>query len=610
MKRELLLLLAACVVEVGIGQEFLVKGKVALGAKDTAAAVAAFDQALKANQKPAEANYYLGAIALARHKVNDAIRHLEETVRIDDEHVEGLTLLGEAYVKRGDVGAALKQFRSVVKLAPKSGAVAAAYGKALLAADSIDQAIIQLTRAKEFMGEDADIYEALGDAFQKQGVVPMVVMNYQKAIDLEPGSTARRIKLAQVYEKNRQYTEAVREFEEIIKRDSLNADAYVQQGNIFVRAKLYKQAGVPLQKYTKLRPNSVEGSVLYAKALHGAGDFDAAVVEAKRSLKMDSSNTDVWRLLAQSQVETRAYQDALVSYEALKRRKEFKAEDQAQLGLALFRLKRDDEALAALLEAVSVDSTNCDAYFSLGSIYMNKREYQKAGEMFEKRIECDQRSISLAAYLNGAASYMQVKDYPRVRTLLARAIELKPDFLQARLWMARYYTAVDSLDNAKAEYDSVLQQIGTNEKFKREAGEAHYLLGMYYFRKQQFPMAVESFRRSANLRYEDPTGGLYLTWGQAVLQTLDNTGDPAENKRKKDESIRHFRRVIEIDPNNAQGHLWLGQALVISRVEGDDEGNRKLKDEACAEFRRVLKIDPRNDDAKKSMDRIGCPGAK
>ncbi len=609
MKRALLLLLVGCVVELGHGQEFLVKAKVALGARDTSAAVTALEAALKAGQKPAEVHYYLGAIAFARHKVPDAIRHLEETVRIDDEYVDALKLLGDAYLAKKDVKNALKHFKSAVKLAPKNGAVAASYGKALLAADSVDAAIIQLTRAKEYTPDDPTIYEAIGDAFVKQNVVPMVVINYQKAIDMEPDNTERRIKLAQVYEKNRQYTEAVKEFEEIIRRDSLNSDAYVQQGNIFVRAKMYRQALAPLQKYTKLKPKSVDGSVLYTKALSGAGDFDATIIEAKRSLKMDSSNVDIWRLLAQAQVETREYQDALDAYGALKRRNEFKSEDQAQYGYALFRLKRDDEALAALLEAVATDSMNCDAYFSLGSIYMNKRDYQKAGEMFEKRIDCDQRSISLAAYLNGAASYMQVKEYPRVRVLLTRAIELKPDFLQARLWLARYYSVVDSLDNAKAQYDSVLQQIGTNEKYKREAGEAHYLLGMYYFRKQQFATAVESFRRSSALGYEDPSGGLRLTWGQAVLQTLDNTGDPADNKRKKDESIRHFRRVIDLDPNSYQGHLWLGQALVISRVEGQDEENKRLKDEACSEFRKVLKIDPRNEDAKKSMERIGCTGA-
>lgn len=610
MKRTLFFfLLVGCVVEYGVGQEFLTRAKAALAAKDTIAAVGLYEQAVRAGQKAGDAQYALGAIALARHRIPEAVRHLEEAVRVDDENVEALRLLGDTYVLNKNVPAALTQFRRVVKLAPKNGAVASSYGKALLSADSIDAAILQLTRAKEYTPDDPSLYEALGDAFIKQNVVPMAVMNYQKAIELEPARTERRIKLASVFEKNRQYTEAVKEFDEIIKRDSGNADAYKQKGNIYVRAKMYKQAVPALRKYTELNPKSVEGSVLYTKALNGAGDSEGTVAEAKRSLKLDSNNVDVWRLLAQAEVEIKQYEDALKAYETLKRKKAFEASDEAQYGFSLFRLGRDDDAMKSLLAAVATDSMNCDAYFSLGSIYMKKRDYEKAAAMFDKRIECDPKSISLAAYLNGAASHMQIKNYPRTRELLTKTIELKPDFLQARLWLARYYTQVDSLDNARAEYEEVLQQIGSNtDKYKREAAEAHYLLGMYYFRKQQFGSAAESFRRASVYGYEDAS--MQLTWGQAMLQTLDRTGDPEANAGKIQESIRHFRRTIDLEPGNAQGHLWLAQGLVQSRKEGDDKRNREIQEEACSELRKALKFEPRNEDAKKLMERIGCPGAK
>ena len=605
----MMVVLLGCVLQSGYGQEFLTKGKVALGAKDTAAAVAAFEQAVKAGQKPGEANYYLGAIALARGNTPNAIRYLEEAVRYDDENVDALRKLGEAQVLNKNVKAALPHLRRAIKLAPKDGATMAAYGRALLAVDSVDAAIVQFTRAKEFTPDDPTIYEGLGDAYGKQNVVVMVVSNYQKAIELEPRNVERRIKLARVYEKDRKYTDAVRQFEEIIKLDSTNAAAYMQKGNILLRAKMYKQAVPPLRTLTQLQPKSAEASVLLTKALSGAGDHPEVVKEGKRSLKLDSANTDVWRLVAQSQVETKEYTEALLSYEALKRRNAFKPEDQAQYGLALARLGRDDEALKSLLEAVAMDTTNCDAYFSLGAIYMKKRDYEMASAMFEKRISCDPKSLSLPTYLNAAASYMQTKNYPRVRELLTRVIEVKPDFLQARLWLARYYTQVDSLDNAKAEYDEVLKQIGSNtDKFKKEAAEAHYLLGMHYFRKQAFGSAVESFRRASGLGYEDPN--LRLTWGQAVMQTLDRTGNAEENAVKIQESIRLFRKVIELDPNNAQGHLWLAQGLIQSRVEGEDEKNKQLRDDACGELRKVLKIEPKNEDAKKAMERIGCPGAK
>jgi tetratricopeptide (TPR) repeat protein len=93
------------------------------------------------------------------------------------------------------------------------------------------------------------------------------------------------------------------------------------------------------------------------------------------------------------------------------------------------------------------------------------------------------------------------------------------------------------------------------------------------------------------------------------LQTLDPKGDPAENRKRITEAVTHFRRSVEMNPNNYMSHLWLAQGLVLLRVEGDDEGNRKLTGEACEEYRKVLRLNPANADAKKGMERIGCPGA-
>jgi tetratricopeptide (TPR) repeat protein len=363
-----------------------------------------------------------------------------------------------------------------------------------------------------------------------------------------------------------------------------------------------------LRKYNQLLPKSVEGSQLYAKALAGEENYEEAAKEAQRSLKLDSSNVDIWRVLGESLVETKDYAGALKAYEGLKRRKAFTNADYARYGNALVGVGREEDALKALLAAVEADSTNCDPYYNLGSLYMKKQDWFHAAAMFEKKIGCDPRS--LGAYLNAAACYMQpaLKNYTRTRELLMKALEIKPDFLLGRLWLARYYSQVDSLDNAKQQYDEVLREIGSNtDKYRKEAGEAYYLTGSYYFTMKQYERAIESFRKAYQLQYNNAS--VELLWGQAILQTLDPKQDQAENKRKIDDAIAHFRKTAAMDPNSAAAHLWLAQGLVLARVEGDNVGNRKLADEACAEYRKVLRIDPGNSDAKKGMERIGCPGA-
>jgi tetratricopeptide (TPR) repeat protein len=589
-------------------QDNLLKAKAALANRDTATALSALRDALKNGQRPGEVNYLLGAIAYHRGKMDEAIPYLEVAVKYDDENAEALSMLGLGLMGKKDLQGALTNLRRAEKFGKKNPQVLTTLGKALLMVDSADAAIQKLTLAKEYDPNNPVIYNLLGDAFLKQGVPPLAVTNYQKAIELQPNDIATRMKLGKVFEDQRNYTEAVKAYDGILGVDSVNTTALLAKGKILVRAKLFPRAVAPLAKLTNLHPKSVEGSQLYAKALSGANSFADAAKEAERSLKLDSSSVDIWRILAESLVETKEFAGALKAYDGLRRRKALGNEDYAKYGNALVGVGREDEALKALLTAVEADSTNCDPYYNLGSLYMKKQDWVRAAVMFEKKIGCDPRS--LGAYLNASACYMQpaLKNYVRTRELLMKALELKPDFLLGRIWLARYYSQVDSLDNAKEQYDEVLKEIGSNtEKYRREAGEAYYLTGSYYFTLKQYDRAVDSFRKAFGVQYDN--AALQLLWGQAVLQTLDPKQEQAENKKKIEDAIAHFRKASAMDPNSSAAHLWLGQGLVLARVEGDNDGNRKLVEEACSEYRKVLRIDPSNPDAKKAMERIGCPGA-
>ncbi len=608
MKPIVLLILAVGISWNAAAQESLQKARAALASKDTAAALASLLDALKTGSRPAEVNHLLGSIAYNRGKMDEAIPYLQTAVRLDDENADALAMLGLALAGKKDLTGALAHLRRAEKFGKKNPTVLLALGTALLAADSVDAAIQRLTLAKEYDPNNPAVYRLLGDAFLRQNVPPLAISNYQEVIRLTPSDVATRGKLAKVFEDQRNYTEAVRVYDDVLVLDSTNTTAMFAKGKILVRAKLFQRAIGPLKRYTEVFPQSVEGSQYYAKALSGSGYFVDAAKEGQRSLRLDSSNADLWRLVAEAQVETKDFKGALKAYDGLKRHKAFKNEDFSGYGNALVGVGKEDDALEALLSAVAADSTNCDPYYNLGSLYMKKRDYTKAAAMFEKKILCDPRS--LGAYLNASACYLQpsTKNYDRARELLMKTLEMRPDFLYGRLWLGRYYSQVDSLDQARMQYEEVLRQIGSNtDRYRSEAGEANYMLGSSYFTSKQYSRVIESMRRASQLGYDN--AGLRLTWGQALLQLLGPEKGQEENKRLVEEAISHFRKATGMDQSSAGGHLWLAQALVLARVEGDNAGNAKLKDEACSEYRKVLRLDPGNTDAKKGIERIGCPGA-
>lgn len=603
MKRLLILVGALVLAQFSRAQDPFEKGKQALAVRDTSAALSHFKEAVKTGRKAPEANFYLGSIAYARHHLDEAIGFLQASVEKDPENGLALKTLGDALIDKKDYAGALNSYRKAMKAAPKDVTISGGYGMALLMADSLDAAIVQLSRAKENTPENPALYVALSEAYLKQNVFVLAISNLQKAIELDPKNIATRLKLARVYFKNKQYVEAVKEYDGVIGVDSTFAEAYLEKGRIYLMAKQFKNAVSPLRKLITLQPNSVEGNAFYARALFGADDFPEAGKAAEVALKLDSSNVDVWAVEGQSRTKTKDWTGALGAFEALKRRKALKPEHLGDYGAALVGVGRDDEAITALQDAIKADSTNCDTYFPLGFIYMKRQDYEHAAGMFEKKITCDSKSLS--AYVNAAACYMQLKNWVRTRELLVRSLELKPDFLQGRLWLGRYYAQVDSLEKAVEQYDEVLKIIGANpENHKKEAGEAHMQKAQLYFIDKQYERSVAECRKAVEVGNEPAS--LHLMWGQALLQLLNPKGDESDNVRKKEESVQHLRRACALEPGNGQAHFWLAQALILSRVEGDDARNRTLVEEACAELTKAMRIDPRNEDARKSKERIGC----
>ncbi len=605
MNLATLIVLVLCFIQISSAQDAFNKGKAALAVKDTAAAISAFQDAARAGQKTSETNYYLGEIAYQQDRLDDAINFLTASLRSDDENLDALMTLGDAYLDKKDNTNALAQFKKAAKIAPKDCRVPTRYGSALAEAGILDGpegAFVQLTRAQICDPKNPLVYIALGDAYLKQGVAALATINYKKALELSPNDIETQLKIARAHAKNRRYNEAVEAYEAAVKIDSTQFDPYFEAGKIFYRAKLWKQTAQFLNKAVRLRPNHVESASMYAQALAGAEIWSEAVKAGAIAVKLDSSNVDNWRAYAYALVETQDYKNAILAFTTLERHNAVKPEDYAKLSTALFRAGQEDKALEIGLKAVAADSTNCDPYFNLGFIYMKKQDYANASKMFEKKIACDPRSLT--AYLNAGSSYMQVpKNLPRARELFLKAIELKPDFLQAKIWLARYYAEVDSTELMKQTYDEAIR-LASEDKVKNKGilGEAYTQLGSYYFTKKNYGAAVDVFSKAAAAGVE--SSGLYLAWGQGLILTRGDNADEA--RRKTDDAINRFRRSIQMDPCNAQAHFWLGNSLTYLRKEGDTSGNHKLQEEACSEYGKAVKCDPKLEEAKKSAARIGC----
>jgi tetratricopeptide (TPR) repeat protein len=507
--------------------------------------------------------------------------------------------LGKQEFKNGNYPKALSIFRDIKVKQKKNAELFFLMGSALVKLDSLDAALIEFTQARELDDQNTAIYVNIGDIYMKQNIAPAAMEQYKKAIELNNGLIEAHIKLAVTFYKMRKYNESVGEYLVAIQLDTTNSALYEDVGKIYILAKQYNKASKMYQKVTELRPKSLEAHVSYMRALFEIKDYANTVIEADQVIKLDSTVVEAYRLKASSYVELKEHQKAEEAFLKLKEKTELNAVDYLNLGKSQNGQDKQELAIKSFEMSLKLDSTLSDAFSDLGALYMKQKMYPESAMMYEKKIAVD--STSLSAYLNASASYVQLKNYERSKQLLQKAIEHRPAYVGSRLRLAQTYALMDSLDQAKSQYDSVLSLIGTQtEKYKNELSEAYNMIGNIYFQKNKYDAAVDILRKAINSGADGAQVRVLI--GQALI--LGRGDDPDLNRKRILDAVEHFRKAIKLDPKSVQGHLWLAQGLIFSRLEWEPEAAIELTKEARQEYKKVLQLDPNNVDAKKGLEKI------
>ena len=239
--------------------------------------------------------------------------------------------------------------------------------------------------------------------------------------------------------------------------------------------------------------------------------FPEAEKELNAILRVSPQNPVALNLLG----TIRAKQNRLVEAEslflrALKKDSKFTG---ARMNLVyLYLLKQaPDKAILQLNEVLAVEPDNVDAKVILGDAYLAKKDLQKAEDSY---------LAALDGKLDNAAALFG----------LAQISRLKGETKEPAIYLSRVATLI-----ADSKSDEFLY------KFALEA-----------MRDNMFDEAKSALQRAVELRPNEPP--YLLALGIAWLRKTDLF-----------EAEKLFRRVLEIQPGNAQAQLHLGYVMLIQK---------------------------------------------
>ncbi len=323
-------------------------------------------------------------------------------------------------------------------------------------------------------------------------------------------------------------------------------------------------------------PSDSHAFYYLGRAKYNQKHFDDAVRAFAQSLKLDPNNAQTEDNLGLAYEARGNTEDALAAYRAAV------ALDAGanprisapylDFGALLVEDGRPGDAIAPLVEAVSIAPQDPLAHRALGKAYLALNRLEEAQAEFEKAVELAPRNAPLHFLLAEAYRKRGLADRARVESDRYAALTGEHSAPDTPLSEARALLGLEKLPEA----ERVLRQF---LKTRPASADAHFLLGYVLFKEQNAKSSLAEYTEGA--KYRTPTA--------ADLEAV--AGDYVLLKDYPD-ADRWFSKAVEWNPQDSLGWYYLGRTKY----------NENRFDEAVTAFERCLKLDPKN---VKAEDNIG-----
>ncbi|HVM31564.1 MAG TPA: tetratricopeptide repeat protein, partial [bacterium] len=373
------------------------------------------------------------------------------------------------------------------------------------------------------------------------------------------GDKKNIVKMAYIYFQEGRWDKAIEEYKKLIALDPEDVNTHNMLGDVYV-----KKGSIP---------EAFDAYIKVSGDFSARGQVDKAVVVNKKIAALDSA-----KLSGEAQKKQGLIKQTLKADSAM---------EQGNL----------DEATEALSEVVKLDPENLSAY-------------SKLAELFEKQGKLNE---AIQQYLAIGSAFLKNRLFKKAQEMFQKIVQLEPGNLDARINLAQIFIKQGSESDAKKEFLSIAELahakgdtdkalLYANKAIEFKSIEAHYVLGLIFFKKQQYSEAKAEFE--SLLRFKINHVGALVHLGLVLgeqgqldkavesiqkalkvekdnLNALEALADMSLKKGSKMEAINSFnalivkyeekgllpnavevaQKVISLDPNGIAAVGRLGELL-------------------------------------------------
>ncbi len=246
------------------------------------------------------------------------------------------------------------------------------------------------------------------------------------------------------------YQEAINFYNEAIKLNPNDADAYNGRGATYVNLKNYKQAIVDYNKAIKLNPK-------YARLYYNRGivysdlkQYDKAIADYSKAIKLNPYYYWAYNNRGITYNALQQYDKAISDYTKAIQIMPNDFGAYHNRGKVYYNLEQYDKAISDFNKAVELNPKFFQAYNSRGVVYGDLMQYDKAISDFNKAIELNQNFY--LSYYNRGYSYYKLDEYNKAISDFNKTIELESNYARAYKNRGRCYQALGENEKTNADF--------------------------------------------------------------------------------------------------------------------------------------------------------------
>src|SRR5579872_1443812 len=366
----------------------------------------------------------------------------------------------------------------------------------------------------------AHMYEEMVTAYGRSDLATKATEEYRLAIEADPSSEFLTSALAELYVKTGRIADAVKEAQDIIKRDPKNLEAHKLLGRIYLRSlgdmpggngsdNILKLAIDQYEQITKLDPDSVDDHLLLGRLYRLSNDMTKAEAELKTAVKIDPSSEEAVTTLAMLYTDEGDTAHALKVLSSIPDSAR-SAKLYAALGAAYEQRKDYKSAIDAYKHAIVLDRDNLDAIRGLAENLANDGQLDAALEQY--KVIADSNPEDAQTYVRMAEIYRRQAKFDLALENLKRADTLVPDTMDVPYSMAAVYQAQGRYDDAVKLLQDLIKKTEKSETGSSNAdrnNRAIFIerLGVVYREQENYNAAVDTFRKMLPLGDDNARSG-------------------------------------------------------------------------------------------------------